>query len=371
MLAPLLLTACSVCSFFPYPQGESPSQDDSKLEAKVVGRQRQRVTYFGQDRNRPSPGQVTLEFGRLKYGGQEATDAAAAKGDRWKAGLDYWSTLDTNATLGFGKKTVKPGHYYVVADRNGDRMKLVLLDAEKLRKKQVSFAEAAATKGGIAIPLERAAVEGKARNLAMVMGSVDRVNAPEKLTFKLQWGEHEYTSPVKVKNLGKATQFVQAEGRSRALLQDPASHSIVTIEHALPEWNSKRQAQIDKLKPGTRWRFGQNFWTSLETNVPVSIAKRKIAPGYYFLALEREPDNQWSLVLLDEDKVCKNTMDAFQASWTKGGTKVDLKTEPALKDTCKKLAVEFEPAGGDTATLSIRWGTYHLTAPIKVLLPNK
>jgi len=228
-----------------------------------------------------------------------------------------------------------------------------------------------ATKGGIAIPLQGAAVKGKPRNLAMTMGAVDKVNAPEKLTFRLQWGEHEYTSPVKVKNLGKVTQYIQSEGRSRTLLCDHASRSTITIEHSLPEWKERHQAQLDEMKTGTRWRFGQNYWTTLETNVPVSISDKKVAPGYYYLAMEKEPEHQWSLVLLDEDEVCKDTMDAFQASSTKGGTKVALKTEPQLKDVCKKLAVAFEPTGGDGATLDIRWGTYHLTAPVTVHLPKK
>lgn len=369
MFAPLLLSVCSVCSLSHTlaPQGE----EGDKLEAAVVGRQRQRVTYFGQDRNRPSPGQVTVEFGRLRYGAQGDQEAAASNGGRWSAGFDYWSTLDTNATLGFGKKTVKPGHYYVVADRNGDNMKLVLLAADKLRRKRIRFEEAGATKGGMTVSLERARVKGKARNLAMVMDAVDKVNAPEKLTFRLQWGEHQYTAPMKIKNLGKVTQFIQLEERSRALLCHQASRSVVTIEHSLPEWSSKRKTQIDTLNPGTRWRFGRNFWTSFETNVPVSIDKRKIPPGYYFLVLEKEADDRWSLVLLDEDLVRKKTMDAFQAPWTKGGTKVALKTEPPLKNTCKKLAVAFEPVVGNEATLAIRWGTFHLTARVTVHLPNK
>jgi hypothetical protein len=141
----------------------------------------------------------------------------------------------------------------------------------------------------------------------------------------------------------------------------------VAINYGQPEWKAEYEEQFDELTKGKRWRFGNNFWTTLDTNLPLTIAGTEVAPGYYYLVLERSNEDQWSLVLLDPKPIQAKKLDASGAEDTSGGVSAPLtpaeSAEPAVKLTVKLVRNEENIK---KATLEIQWGTRKLTAPIEV-----
>jgi DUF2911 family protein len=54
--------------------------------------------------------------------------------------------------------------------------------------------------------------------------------------------------------------------------------------------------KFDGMTKGKTWRLGKDFWTVLDTNVPLKIAGKEVAAGTYYLGLFRSADGSaWSL----------------------------------------------------------------------------
>lgn len=75
----------------------------------------------------------------------------------------------------------------------------------------------------------------------------------------------------------------------------PNSAGQLVINHGRPRWNGKYGAFL-KNPTGNRWRFGENFWTTLDTNIPLEPGSVKIASGSYYLVLQHSK-NGLELVL--------------------------------------------------------------------------
>ncbi len=139
------------------------------------------------------------------------------------------------------------------------------------------------------------------------------------------------------------------------------------ITYGRPEWRAEYDEQFDELTKGKRWRFGNNFWTTLDTNLPLKIAGAKVAPGYYYLVLERGQGDDWSLVLLDPQPLQKKKMDGSGAEETTGGIKAPL-TASMAAEAATKLTVNLTKNEKDLtkASLDIQFGKRKLSAPIDV-----
>lgn len=148
-----------------------------------------------------------------------------------------------------------------------------------------------------------------------------------------------------------------------------SSAGQLAIEYGQPEWKDEYETQFDELTRGKRWRFGNNFWTTLDTHLDLTIAGTKVAIGYYYLVLERSQGDDWSLVLLDPKEIQAKKLDAFQAELTTGGIVVPLNWEQT-EDISEKLIIKLAPSEGklDKGTLRIGWGKHKLTADIDVSL---
>lgn len=148
-----------------------------------------------------------------------------------------------------------------------------------------------------------------------------------------------------------------------------SSEGQVAIAYGQPEWKAEYQSQFDSLTKGKRWRFGNNFWTALDTHLDLTMSGVEVASGYYYLVLERSESDDWFLVFLDPREARSKKLDAFMVDRTSGGIKVPLKWA-RTESTAEKLAITLVPDDRDitSATLDIRWGPHKLTAPIKVSL---
>jgi quercetin dioxygenase-like cupin family protein len=144
----------------------------------------------------------------------------------------------------------------------------------------------------------------------------------------------------------------------------PNSAGQVSIDFGQPRWK-KPYGRFLTTPSGKRWRFGQNFWTSLDTNMPLTIGGVEVPVGAYYAVLEHSKTDGLRLVLLSPTGVRKRRLDAYEAGKTTGGIAIPLELGKARRGASKlDLELTVDRKKRDHATLHIRFGPHVLTAPI-------
>ncbi len=144
------------------------------------------------------------------------------------------------------------------------------------------------------------------------------------------------------------------------------------INYGRPVWKQVYEdpAKFDALTKGKVWRMGSNFWTSLETQVPLSIGGKSVPAGYYYLGMRRSADgSQWSLAFIDPAEVRRTHLDAFEIQ--KAHVKFEAPMSLTKADSKpERLTITFSYPKDDVknVTLRVAWGNLVLTAPVKVTL---
>ncbi len=167
---------------------------------------------------------------------------------------------------------------------------------------------------------------------------------------------------------------VDDRGSARVLYWNDSAHAAAgqfAINYGRPVWRKEYEdsAKFDSMTKGKVWRMGSNYWSNLYTDVPLTIAGTAVAPGLYFLGLQRSADgSSWSLAFIDPVKVRKARIDAFQISKAKVEFTAPMSIEPATSEAVEKLTLTVTHPENDihNATLKVAWGHLALTAPIKV-----
>ena len=114
--------------------------------------------------------------------------------------------------------------------------------------------------------------------------------------------------------------------------------------------------------------MGSNFWTDLDTCLPLKISGKSVRVGYYYLGLHRSDDgSKWSLAFIDPAKVRAAHIDAFDIQKAPIEFEVPMSTTSAAAKA-DKLTIELSYPKDDIrkVTLNVTWGTLALTAPIEV-----
>jgi hypothetical protein len=144
----------------------------------------------------------------------------------------------------------------------------------------------------------------------------------------------------------------------------PDSAGQVAIEHGQPRWDPAYEAFLTK-PGGKRWRFGENFWTTLDTNMPLTIAGIDVPVGLHYLVLQHDADRGVELVLLDPAAVRERKLDAYEAQKTAGGIRVPL-TRGAAAPAARRLQVELtvDRTQRDRGALLVRFGPHELRADL-------
>lgn len=148
----------------------------------------------------------------------------------------------------------------------------------------------------------------------------------------------------------------------------PGSAGQVEIDHGLPVWQAVYSKMLAPQKT-TRWRFGQNFWTRLDTNMDLTIGGVRLPAGYYYLVLESHTEHGLRLIALDPAEMRAQHLDAYEAPKTKGGIALPLAQDAAPFARRLQMTldvVEEEGERTDRATLEIRFGPHRLTAPVEM-----
>src|SRR5579863_4905351 len=106
-------------------------------------------------------------------------------------------------------------------------------------------------------------------------------------------------------------------GSARVLYWDDAANTAAgqfAFDYGRPVWKPvyEDQAKFDAMTKGKVWRLGSNFWTTLDTDLPIEIAGRRVLPGSYYLGLKRSADgSQWSLAFINIGPARHVHLDAF------------------------------------------------------------
>ena len=146
------------------------------------------------------------------------------------------------------------------------------------------------------------------------------------------------------------------------------------IDYGRPVWKKEYEdsATFDAMTRGKIWRMGSNFWSILDTQLPLSIGGKKVPVGFYYLGLHRsEEGSEWSLVFIDPGRARMERLDAFQIE--KAPVEFEAVMSIAKAETrAEKLTITLSYPKGDIkhVTMRVAWGNLVLSAPIEVAVPD-
>jgi hypothetical protein len=138
-----------------------------------------------------------------------------------------------------------------------------------------------------------------------------------------------------------------------------------------PEYDDT--GKFDELTKGKIWRLGSNYWTSLYTDLAITIGGKAVAPGLYFLGLVRSADGaNWSLAFLDPGKVRAAHIDAFYIQAAHVEFTAPMTSEPRREEAAQKLTITLtaKDKAAKEAKLEVAFGHLSLTSPVTVKLPQ-
>lgn len=149
---------------------------------------------------------------------------------------------------------------------------------------------------------------------------------------------------------------------------EPTGGSIgqLVIDYGQPAWKDAYDQAVEE-KRDHRWRFGQNFWTNLDTNIDLAISDVEVPAGYHYLALEHTSDDRWLLWAIDPEEAYENHLDAYHAHFTTGGIEIPLEYEKVeAKAQQLKVTLRRRPTERDMAVLEVRFGPHRLVADVEM-----
>lgn len=159
---------------------------------------------------------------------------------------------------------------------------------------------------------------------------------------------------------------------TRLLYETDRAIGEFAIDYGRPAWKKEYEdpSTFDKMTRGKVWRLGKDFWTTLDTSLPLTIAGRKVLVGYYYLGLHRSEDGAtWSVAFLDPNQIRSSRLDAFEINKAPIAFKVPMKLEEGAERVDKlALLLSYQKQNITSVTLRIAWGKLLLTAPIQVQL---
>jgi len=165
---------------------------------------------------------------------------------------------------------------------------------------------------------------------------------------------------------------VAQRASARVLYSNRADNTFpgqFSISYGQPEWRSEYEdpTTFDQMTQGRVWRMGNNFWTVLDTNLPLRIAGREIAAGAYYLGIHRSEDGgTWSLAFMDPTKIRRARLDASEIHKATVDFMVPM-TFLKAEEPAEKLAISLNTEELTDVTLKVVWGTLQLTTPIQVI----
>lgn len=329
--------------------------------------QRTRAVWFGNDATPTVVAEVGFGWEAVPHGDDaEQAFAGAKDGDRLPLGTAAWATFETFTDCEFGSVKVRGGQYYAALERTPAGWSLALLDTAKVRTAQLLPTTPRKVPAVATIPLAHADGDGTA--LAAEWQLRD-----DGARLVLRCGRHTLTADATVQGCKGAFPLAQpmARGAVRLAFADPkdGAQPFVLLDHGQPRWNDALTDAGKQLAPGKRWRLGQDWPTTLETNVPLTIAGKKLAAGSWHLTLAKAKGDGWNLVLSEATADFAARIDGFAPDRVTPVLEVPLRRGKA-EATSDTLAIGFV-ADGKQQRLVITYGDQQLHAPVAAAARGK
>lgn len=169
---------------------------------------------------------------------------------------------------------------------------------------------------------------------------------------------------------GEPKKFVQSiERHSSAVLlfDDQGVVGEFHISHGAPVWKAEYLEQVEKkaaVADGKRFRCGNNFWTTMENSVDITIGGTDLPAGYYYVCFEKAKDGV-NLVAFDGNELRAKRVLSFNPPQS-GGIVLPM-TMTRTDDEEENLTCDFVVGNQDGATqLEVAWGPFVLSAPVEV-----
>ncbi len=146
------------------------------------------------------------------------------------------------------------------------------------------------------------------------------------------------------------------------------------FDYGRPVWRQKYEdpAKFDAMTKGRVWRMGSNFWTLLDTSLPLKISGKAVPVGYYYLGLRRSEDGaEWSLAFIDPAKVRAARLDGFVIDEATVEFQAPVSIEKTAAITEKlTITLTYTEDAPTKVMMKLAWGNFLVTAPIEAsLLP--
>jgi hypothetical protein len=146
----------------------------------------------------------------------------------------------------------------------------------------------------------------------------------------------------------------------------------LTITFGRPIWKKEYENSplFDLSTKGKVWRLGNDYWTILDTNIPLKISGRDIPVGLWYLGLHRSSDGgSWSLSFIDPVKARSIRLDPFAINKAPIEFRIPMALE-SPEETKEKLTISLSNQKENirNVTLKIAWGKLQLSAPVQVSL---
>src|SRR5262245_35961873 len=117
----------------------------------------------------------------------------------------------------------------------------------------------------------------------------------------------------------------------------------LAIDYGRPVWRKEYEdtGNFDKITKGHVYRLGSNFCTTLDSDMPLTIAGKTIPAGLWYLGLHRSEDGAtWSLVFIDPAKARGAHIDASEIERAPVAYKAPMTVEQA-GDVKEKLTIDL------------------------------
>jgi Protein of unknown function (DUF2911) len=169
---------------------------------------------------------------------------------------------------------------------------------------------------------------------------------------------------------------VDDRGSARVLYWDQAADAAAgqfAVNYGRPVWKKiyEDKAKFDAMTIGKVYRLGSNYWSTLDTNLPLKISGKSVPVGLYYIGLQRSADgSQWSLAFIDPAKARRAHLDAFDIRKAKVEFVAPM-TAGKAPSTVDKLTITMHYTKEDIrhVTMEVAWGNLELTAPVEVVAP--
>lgn len=150
----------------------------------------------------------------------------------------------------------------------------------------------------------------------------------------------------------------------------------VSVEHGKPQWDAMLDdaATFESATVGKLWRLGNNKWTTLDTQQTLHFGERTVAPGIYYLVLDRPKADDWRLVFVDPAAVRPDMIDAWASQARPDEIprlfSIPLKYSAGAKSEELDMTLALDEADMSKASLRIQWGAHQLETAFTIDVPS-